>query len=454
MTSPETYEVTLHFTDQRGNTVKELIGPGIYIMGRSPECEIMFAPDDPNVSRRHAKLTVAEGKTTIEDLDSTTGTMVNGRILHSHVLEHEDMVRIGSWAIEISLPETKRKVSTQMRLRRRPDEAPASREMLHAELEEVREGTESVVKEVGKRILGQERTVRLVWATILAKSHCLMIGVPGLAKTYMVTTFSEVLGLKFNRIQFTPDLMPMDVIGSHVMQEGDDGKRRFEFVQGPVFSQLLLADEINRTPPKTQSALLEAMQERQVTVASKTYGLPAPFCVIASQNPIEQEGTYPLPEAQLDRFMLSIDLDYPCRDDEASILIETTQGRIPKVETVLSYEKILRFQSIVDDICISEELAYVVADLVRSTRPASSNADASLREMVDWGAGPRAGQSIIRAAKAYAAMDGRPGVSQDDVLEVALPVLKHRIGFNYRARVSGISPEEHVSRLIKHAKWM
>jgi MoxR-like ATPase len=276
-----------------------------------------------------------------------------------------------------------------------------------------------------------------------------MVGVPGLAKTLMVTTFAETLGLTSSRIQFTPDLMPSDIIGSNVIQEGEDGRREFEFVEGPVFTQLLLADEINRTPPKTQSALLEAMQERQVTVGNRTLPLPSPFCVIATQNPIEQEGTYPLPEAQQDRFMLCMLLDYPNRDEEIEILVRTSQRPGVPVEQVLSHPEILAFQGTVDRVSISRELVSYTADLVRATRPGQPAGREWVSEVVDWGAGPRAGQSILRMAKAIAAMDGRPAIAHDDVREAVLPALRHRVCCNYRARTKGLNEDRLVQRILE-----
>ena len=317
------------------------------------------------------------------------------------------------------------------------------------QLAEVHAATKNLSAEIAKRIVGQEAIIRSVWATILANSHCLMIGVPGLAKTYMVTTFADALGLQFQRIQFTPDLMPADIIGSNVIQEDEQGRRQFEFVQGPIFTQLLLADEINRTPPKTQAALLEAMQERQVTVSNRSLSLASPFCVIASQNPIEQEGTYPLPEAQQDRFMMCLVLDYPDRDDEIDILVRTTQGRNPTVNAVLSYQEILRFQKIVDTISVPIETAHYSADIVRATRPERDGSLAWTGEMLDWGAGPRAGQSLIRAAKALAAMDGRPAISYGDIKEIAIPVLRHRILCNYRAKAQGVTEDSVINRILE-----
>ncbi len=454
MTGPAEYEITLNFTDERGQSTPRAVRPGSYLLGRNPDCDIAFPEEDLEVSRRHARLVVAPELTTIEDLGSTSGVMVNGRIVPSADIEDGDILRIGNWTIGVTLPDLHQPAHGQVLVTEsRPRGRKADAEALRAQLGELQTATEAVMEQMGRRIVGQRRTLRLVWASLLAKGHCLLVGVPGLAKTYMVTSFAEVLGLQAARIQFTPDLMPMDIIGSHVMQETEDNRRRFEFVQGPIFTQLLLADEINRTPPKTQSALLEAMQERQVTVSNKTYTLPSPFCVIATQNPIEQEGTYPLPEAQLDRFLLGIDLGYPEREEEIEVLRRTTHGDDAQVDTVLSYDRILRFQDTVNDIALGEEAARHVADLVRATRPGAANAEQDVNDLVDWGAGPRGGQAILRTAKALAAMDGRPGIARDDIAEAAVPALKHRIGFNYRSRMGGRSKEGLLEHLLETTPW-
>jgi MoxR-like ATPase len=374
--------------------------------------------------------------------------MVNGQISRVHVLQHQDVINIGDWSIEVLLPQSAAR-PMMLLAEEKPD---ADVENLAADLEMIRTGTEKILAEVAKRIVGQKQVVRLVWATILARGHCLLLGVPGLAKTYVVLTFAETLGIHSNRIQFTPDLMPSDIIGTRLLQEDEDGKRIFDFVQGPVFTQLLLADEINRTPPKTQAALLEAMQERHVTVANKAYNLPRPFCVVATQNPIEQEGTYPLPEAQQDRFLLCINVEYPDRDEEIRIILETTLGRIPDVAKILDADRILRFQKVVDNIAVSREAACYAADLSRATRPGPDSPLEHISEMIDWGAGPRAGQALVRTAKALAAMDGRPAVSVDDIMESALPVMRHRIGYNYRARAKGLNADDLINRLLQEVK--
>ena len=303
--------------------------------------------------------------------------------------------------------------------------------------------------EVGKVIVGQSETVEGILAALLCQGHCLLIGVPGLAKTVMVCTFAKVLGLDTQRIQFTPDLMPSDIIGSEILKKNSDGIPELQFNQGPIFTQLLLADEINRTPPKTQAALLEAMQERQVTVAMKSFQLPLPFCVIATQNPIEQEGTYPLPEAQQDRFMLCLYLDYPSQKEELEIMVRTTARQTAECRQVIEQNEIIRFQQIVQGIGVPEEQISFAVSLIRATRPDSPEAKAAgVSEFIDWGAGPRAGQALIKGAKAIAAMDGRPAVAPEDILHLVIPVLRHRIACNYKARAEGITETEIIRRIV------
>jgi len=448
---PEKYEVEFTFVDEEGNASDYTLKSGVYLMGRAEDCDICFPTTAMSVSRKHARMTVTPEEVTIEDMESRTGTMVNGRFMRTQALESGDTITIGGFNIRLTLPEQARTKKSAVFVTS-GDGLVKDADDLEAGLEEVRTATERIFEEVGKRIVGQQEILRSVWATILCKDHCLMVGVPGLAKTLMVNTFAEALGLGTNRIQFTPDLMPSDIIGSNVIQESEDGKRQFEFVQGPIFTHLLLADEINRTPPKTQAALLEAMQERQVTVGNKSLTLPSPFCVIATQNPIEQEGTYPLPEAQQDRFMLCVSLQYPSRDEEVDILIRTTQGGSTSIEQAVSYKEILSYQKLVERVAISRELAVYAAELVRATRPGQPDAPDWAKEMVDWGAGPRAGQALLRVSKAIAAMDGRPAVSQDDIREMIAPVFRHRISCNYRARTQGMDEERIVERLVDEIK--
>ncbi len=304
-------------------------------------------------------------------------------------------------------------------------------------------------QELQKIIIGQDLVIEQLFAAIFTRGHCLLEGVPGLAKTLMVSTLSQILDLDFKRIQFTPDLMPSDITGTNVLEEDDQGRRNFRFVEGPIFTNILLADEINRTPPKTQAALLQAMQERQVTVGQETYDLPAPFFTIATQNPIEQEGTYPLPEAQLDRFMFNIKIDYPSLSEEERILAATTRGEKPTVNKVLSSRAILNLQKLVSSVAVSEYIIQYVASLVRATRPRDDSAPQFVKDLVEWGAGPRAGQFLIQGGKALAAMDGRFSVSIDDVQKVAIPVLRHRVSTNFQAQAEGMTTEDVVNRLVK-----
>ncbi|MDP6111388.1 MAG: MoxR family ATPase [Planctomycetota bacterium] len=308
-----------------------------------------------------------------------------------------------------------------------------------------------VIDEISKAIIGQTEVLRQILAAIFAGGHCLMVGVPGLAKTAMVNSIASTMDLTFKRIQFTPDLMPSDITGTNIIDESS-GKREFRFVHGPVFAQILLADEINRTPPKTQAALLEAMQEKQVTVGQESYELPKPFFVIATQNPIEQEGTYPLPEAQQDRFMFSIHVDYPTFEEEEEILMATTGRRVSKIAEVLGADEVTAIQKIVRRVPVSRYVVSYVVRLVRSTRPADPLSPDFIQEMVDFGAGPRAGQNLILAGKAFAAMDGRMSVAIDDIKEAAVPVLRHRLATNFRAQAEGIDSVEIVRRLLQSVK--
>jgi MoxR-like ATPase len=323
-----------------------------------------------------------------------------------------------------------------------------AKENLENVMEQFSRSRQVVIRELNKAVIGQKEVLHQILAAILARGHCLLVGVPGLAKTLIVSTISRVMDLSFKRIQFTPDLMPSDITGTNVIDENEQGKREFRFVQGPIFAHIILADEINRTPPKTQAAMLQAMQEREVTVAQNTYKLPDPFFVIATQNPIEQEGTYPLPEAQLDRFMFNIFVDYPAAGEEEQILTETTSGKTPQLDIILNGRQILTMQKLVTSVPVSDYVVKYVARLVRATRPKDPSAPDFIKQMVDWGAGPRAGQYLILGGKAFAAMEGRYTVSTDDIRRVAVPVLRHRIGCNFAASSEGIDSVEIVKRLL------
>ena len=299
-------------------------------------------------------------------------------------------------------------------------------------------------KEIGKVIVGQEDVVDQVCISIFSRSHCLLVGVPGLAKTLLVNTISQTLGLSFNRIQFTPDLMPSDIIGSEILDE----KKTFKFISGPVFSNVVLADEINRTPPKTQSALLEAMQERCVTASGKTYELPNPFFVLATQNPIEQEGTYPLPEAQLDRFMFNIWVDYPSYDEELEIVKKTTSDVKEQLKFVLSTDEIIAFQDLIRRIPVADNVLEYAVTLVNNTRLSNENAPEITKKYITWGAGPRASQYLIVGAKCHAALKGKYSPDIEDIKAIAKPVLRHRLVRNYRAEAEGYSMDRIISELL------
>jgi MoxR-like ATPase len=304
-------------------------------------------------------------------------------------------------------------------------------------------------EELQKIIVGQNDVIEQLFAAVFTRGHCLLEGVPGLAKTLMVSTLARILDVGFKRIQFTPDLMPSDITGTSVLEEDEHGRRNFRFVEGPIFTNILLADEINRTPPKTQAALLQAMQEREVSVGHTTYQVPDPFFVIATQNPIEQEGTYPLPEAQLDRFMFNIKVGYPSLSEEEQILSTTTRSDKPEVRKVLSGRAIVNLQKLVGSVAVSEYIVKYVARLVRATRPKDDSAPQFVRDLVDWGAGPRAGQFLIYGGKALAAMDGRFSVAIDDVQKIASPVLRHRISTNFQAQAEGMTSESIIERLLQ-----
>ncbi len=305
-----------------------------------------------------------------------------------------------------------------------------------------------MVDQLRRVIVGQAEVIEQILAAIFSRGHCLLVGVPGLAKTLMVSSIAHILDMTFKRIQFTPDLMPSDITGTTVLEEQEGGRREFRFVKGPIFANIILADEINRTPPKTQSALLEAMQERQITIGSETYKLPEPFFVIATQNPIEQEGTYPLPEAQQDRFMFNIKVDYPSYDEEKRILDMATREEQAELTKVLSGRAIVNMQKLVKKVAVGDYVRDYVTRLVRATRPRGEEAPDFVRKMVDYGAGPRAGIALVEGAKAMAAMDGRFSAAVDDVKKVAIPVLRHRISANFQAQAEGKTSEDVIQQLV------
>ena len=316
-------------------------------------------------------------------------------------------------------------------------------------IDELRATHDRMKAEMAKVIIAQDEVVERLLICILSRGHALLMGVPGLAKTLMVNSLSKVMSLDFNRIQFTPDLMPSDITGTDILQETVEGRREFEFVKGPIFANIILADEINRTPPKTQSALLEAMQEHHVTVSGRILPLPEPFFVLATQNPIEQEGTYALPEAQLDRFMFFVEVEYPDRDEERRIARETTGTSAAEINPQVSGAQILKYQELVERVPVPDHIYDLAVDLVRATRPASGDAPDFCQKLVSWGAGPRAVQYLIRGAKARAVLHGSYLVRQEDLEAVAHPVLRHRIITNFQAQAEGTGSTVIVDRLLE-----
>ena len=314
--------------------------------------------------------------------------------------------------------------------------------------ESLKTAKENILNELKKRIIGQNEVIEQLLIALFSQGHCLLVGVPGLAKTLLISTFAQILKLPFNRIQFTPDLMPSDIIGTDIIEEGEAGKRAFRFIKGPVFANVVLADEINRTPPKTQAALLQAMQEYQVTAGGRTYPLERPFFVLATQNPIEQEGTYPLPEAQLDRFMFHITIDYPDKDAEKDIVMTTTAAYEPEINPVITGEEVMQIQQVVRKVPIAEAIVDYAVELNRQTRPAS-DAPEFVQDWVQWGAGPRASQYLVLGAKARAILQGRYHVAYEDIKAVAVPVLRHRILTNFNAEADGITSLDIINGLLE-----
>ncbi len=320
-------------------------------------------------------------------------------------------------------------------------------------LENLQKSYAKIKSEIAKVIIGQDAVIEQLLIALLSRGHCLLVGVPGLAKTLLISTLAKILDLKFSRIQFTPDLMPSDITGTEIIEEDRaSGKRSFKFVRGPVFANIILADEINRTPPKTQAALLQAMQENEVTAAGETYKLDQPFFVLATQNPIEQEGTYPLPEAQLDRFMFNIYVDYPNVDEEEEIVMTTTAAPTAELDKMLTAEQIIGMQQLVRTVPVSEHLVSYAVRLARATRPGEPGNPEFIKSWVSWGAGPRAGQYLILAAKTRAILEGRPTPSVEDVKFAAIPVLRHRIVTSFNAEAEGVDTIAIINKLLDEVK--
>jgi len=320
-------------------------------------------------------------------------------------------------------------------------------------IENLSEVRAKIINEIHKVIVGQDKVIEYFLISLFANGHCLLVGVPGLAKTLLISTISQVLDLKFSRIQFTPDLMPSDITGTDILTEDKTtGKRAFQFVKGPIFANIILADEINRTPPKTQSALLEAMQERNVTAGNHTFPLAPPFFVLATQNPIEQEGTYPLPEAQLDRFIFHIDIDYPSYEEEKQIAEITTSREFEAIQKIVSGEEITKLQKFIFKIPVPEHILETAVNLARSSRPNAEDAPDFVKNWVNWGAGPRASQYLVLASKTRAALHGRTVPSMEDIEFVATPILQHRILLNFAAEAEGITSKDVIHKLLAKVK--
>jgi len=407
------------------------------VIGRSSDADVTL-PDEAT-SSRHAELVLEDGRWLIRDLNSSNGIEVNGEKVTAGWVARGDAIKIGNSRFVVHADEASEVV---------PEAAADSGDL--EMVRRMREQTERIRLEVGKVIVGQREVIDQVLMCLIAGGHALLIGLPGMAKTLLVRTMAQVLDLKFKRVQFTPDLMPTDIIGTDVLETDlATGQKEFRFLPGPIFCNLLLADEINRTPPKTQAALLEAMQEKEVTAGNISYKLDEPFFVLATQNPIEQEGTYPLPEAQLDRFMFNIMVDYPAPHEEEEILRATTTSRRADPKPVLSQSEILQLQEVVRKIPVSDHVIKYVTRLVGSTRPGNDNAPEVTREFVSTGAGPRAGQFLILAAKATAILEGRIHVSCKDIRRAAYPVLRHRILTNFAADSEGMTSLDIVRQLVE-----
>jgi MoxR-like ATPase len=427
---------------------------GEILIGRDETCSIMLE-NDALVSRHHAKIFQNnEGGWTLADLDSANGTLLNYAAVTTSPLKKNDVVSVGGTTFIFMNEEAP--VAGNV-----PSPAPQSvseqKSMTTDDdlklVKQMRESMDAIRTEVGKVIIGQEDVLNEILMCIIAGGHALLIGLPGLAKTLTVNTIAKVLDMKFKRIQFTPDLMPSDITGTEVLEtDRVTQQKEFRFMQGPIFCNMLLADEINRTPPKTQAALLEAMQEKQVSVGKEVYKLDKPFFVLATQNPIEQEGTYPLPEAQLDRFMFNIFVDYPTMVEEVEVITRTTMSAGGEPKVVVDKKAVIHLQEVVRKIPVSQHVISYAVKLVRATRPGDEMAPEFTKKYVSTGAGPRAGQFLILAAKARAVLEGRIHVSCNDVRKAAMPVLRHRILTNFSADSEGINSITIVKRLLEEVK--
>ena len=414
------------------------------IIGRDPASDVRLQLDSLG-SRRHAAVFPTEAGWALRDLGSVNGTLVNGAPLSEGALAPGDEITIADDVFVFEnadepVPRPARVAPPE------PVHSPEVQQLV----QQMSQRTQIITREIAKAIVGQREIVLDVLTAIISRGHVLLIGMPGLAKTTLVRTIADVLDLKFRRIQFTPDLMPSDITGTDILEVDDaTGKKEYRFIKGPIFSQILLADEINRTPPKTQAALLEAMQEYRVTAAGQTFTLEPPFFVLATQNPLEQEGTYPLPEAQLVRFMFSVYIDYPTEEEEETIAKVTTAAQNYTLNKVLDARQIIELQNAVRDLPISDHVVKYAVRLVRATRPADPRAPEFIKKWIHCGAGPRAAQNLLLAAKARAVIDGRLVVTTDDVRSIARPVLRHRMFTNFTADSEGMDTDKIVQKLVQ-----
>ena len=437
-------------TDGPNNGQEFQFDGGRCSVGRIEDCDIVL--NHGSISRQHAAFTLVAGAWKLEDLGSQNGTIVNDQRIQSCLIKSACTIQFGQVitrfepGAEIALQTSQPREQTTFSV---PSMAAAG--VNPDDIKTIGKTINGVFSEFGRVIVGQQQVAQELLIAIAAGGHCLMIGLPGLAKTLMVSTLAQILKLQFKRVQFTPDLMPSDIIGTDILDVDEQGKRSFRFIKGPVFTNMLLADEINRTPPKTQAALLEAMQEKQVTASNQLFKLPPPFFVLATQNPLEQEGTYPLPEAQLDRFMFNILVDYPDAEEEEQIVMATTTRKKVELNQLLSADDLVRIQAIVRDLPVSPHVVKYATRLVRMTRPKSDEAPDFIRQYVHCGAGPRAAQCLVLGAKARAVLQGRVNMSCGDVRAIALPVLRHRLFTNFTADSEGVTADDIVARLLEKA---
>jgi len=417
------------------------------VIGRSVACQVRLS--DTEASRQHAEIVKKpDGTFLLRDLKSRNGTFVNGKKIEPEKeipLSGGEQIQIGHTVLLFQVAATSLEIPPQIEQERQPTEDEMKL------LERMATAKKRLIEEIHRVIIGQDEVIEQIVIALFSRGHALLMGVPGLAKTLLVRTIASALDLDFKRIQFTPDLMPSDITGTDVLHEDPATRERsFRFIKGPIFTNVLLADEINRTPPKTQAALLEAMQEYRITASGYTYNLPQPFFVLATQNPIEQEGTYPLPEAQLDRFMFLIKVEYPRRDEEIRIVLETTGEWEMVLQPVLSAEEILTLQKIVRKVPVSEYVVAYAVDLARKSRPTEEEAPEFVHNWVSWGAGPRAAQYMVLGAKARAVLNGRFNVSCADIRAVAHPVLRHRILTNFNADAEGVDSDKIIDMLLEN----